>query len=260
MCIFYCPLTLTHTCTRIDASESSSPVIHRPNPDVNKRITKLKIKFADLLLETHKFLYESNVSIQEFRIFVSFLSASNDNRSSLYFRDHLPSISSASTLDQIFAILNENQYWNHFNYHLLEAVVEKYGNEKIRKLLSHYAEEVSDFQSSVSLSDYCVTLPFADRVPSKPDFTRIITRQEESWTDYSLKKVHDMHSSLCGEFDLPKHALMFQMADKGSVMIRYCKICILYTCMHSCLWSSDLHIDWFFILCSHYSFWVKSSE
>ena len=196
-------------------------MIHRPNPDVNQKITKLKLKFADLLLETHKFLYESNVSIQEFRIFVSFLSASNDNRSSLYFRDHLPSISSASTLDQIFAILNENQYWNHFNYHLLEAVVEKYGNDKIRKLLSHYAEEVSDFQSSISLSDYCVTLPFADRVPSKPDFTKLITRQEESWTDYSLKKVKDMHSSLCGEFGLPKHALMFQMADKGSVIIRY---------------------------------------
>lgn len=195
-------------------------MIHRPNPDVNQKITKLKLKFADLLLETHKFLYESKVSIQEFRIFVSFLSASNENRSSLYFRDHLTSISSAATLDQIFAILNENQYWNHFNYYLLEAVVDKYGNDRIRKLLLHYSEEVSDFQSSVSLSDYCTTMPFADRVPSKPDFTNMVTKQQQSWTGYSLTNVRNLHSSLCGEFGLPKHALMFQMADKGSVIIR----------------------------------------
>ena len=79
--------------------------------------------FADLLLETHRFLVTSKVSVEEFRIFVSFMSASKVNSSSLFFRDRLPSLTLATTIDQIFTIINENQYWNHFNYQLLEAIV-----------------------------------------------------------------------------------------------------------------------------------------
>ena len=181
----------------------------------------LKFKFADLLLETHRYLQFSKVSIEEFRIYVSFMSSSSRNSSSLFFHDHLPSLSTASTIDQIFAILNENQYWNHFNYHLLEAVVRKFGDEKIQKQLEVYIDDLTAFESSVSLSQYTVSLPSVDKAPSRPDFTPVKTTIEQDWNAFSLLETRGLQKKMCTEFEINEHSLIFQSAEEGSVIITW---------------------------------------
>ena len=194
-------------------------VVHRPNPEVQQRLSKLKSKFAGLLIDIHRYLQEASVSIQDFRIFVSFLTASEQNHSTLYFNNHLPRISSASSIDEIFAILSENHYWSHLNYHILEAVVDRFGNKYVQQLLDIYTREVNEFQSNTMLSDYCSSLSISDRQPVKPDFTPVKAKLDREWNGYGMSEMHHVHSHLCQQFQLPAHSLMFQTAEPGSVCI-----------------------------------------
>ena len=96
---------------------------------------------------------------------MSFMSALKVNSNSLFFRDRLPTLTLAITIDQIFTIINENQYCNHFNYQLLEAIVKKFGNRGIRNKLEDYIDSVISFENTVSLSEYTVRVPKSLSIP-----------------------------------------------------------------------------------------------
>ena len=191
------------------------------NPSVSRKIDNLKLLFADLLIDTHRYFVTSGVRIEDFRIFVSFMSASRTNSSSLFFRDHLPSLSSASTIDQLFTIINENQYWNHFNYQLLEAVIRKFGDKSIRAKLEDYIDNVVTFENTVSLSEYSVNV--SKDVPDKPDFTPVKTTllSDKEWSTYSLAETRYLQMKLCDRLNIQEHALCYQDAEEGSVVIRW---------------------------------------
>ena len=196
-------------------------MVHRPNPEVRKRLTRLKSKFAGLLIDTHRYLREMSVSIEELKIFVSFLTASEENRSTLYFNHHIPRISSANSIDEIFALLSENHYWTHLNYHILEAVVDRFGNDHLRKLVDTYTQEVDEFQSTTTLSDYCSSLEVTDTRPIKPDFAPVKAHFDLDWSEYGMSQMKGVHSQMCQHFKLPSHSLMFQTAEPGSVCITW---------------------------------------
>ena len=191
--------------------------------DVVRKIDNLKYMFADLLLETHSYLVTSGVSVEKFRIFVSFMSASRNNSSSLFFRDHLPSLSSVSTIDQIITIINENRYWNHFNYQLLEAVIRKFGNKSMQTQLEEYIDSVVTFENTVSLSEYTQSLPKDLSIPNKHDFTPVKTTltSENNWDSFTMAETRALQTKMCGELNLRGHSLLFQTAEEGSVVITW---------------------------------------
>ncbi len=193
------------------------------NPLVSKKIENLKFMFADLLIDTHRYFVTSGVRLEDFRIFVSFMSASKTNSSSLFFRNHIPSLSSASTIDQLIAIINENQYWNHFNYQLLEAVIRKFGDGKIQTRLQNYIDCVTTFENSVSLSDYAVNVPKQLLMADKPDFTTVKTtlHSDKDWSTYSLAETRNLQMKLCDKLNIREHALCYQDAEEGSIIIKW---------------------------------------
>ena len=192
---------------------------------MKKRLTKLKAKFAGLLIDTHKYLRDVPVSMQDLKIFVSFLTASDDNRSSLFFNNHIPRISSASSIDEIFSLLSENHYWTHLDYHILEAVVDRFGNKHLRKLVDSYTQEVDEFQNNTKLSDYCSSLEIKDTAPMKPDFTPVKARFDSDWQTYGMSQMQNVQSQMCQHFKLSSHSMMFQSAEPGSVCVTWLVSC-----------------------------------
>lgn len=188
---------------------------------MKRKLTKLKSKFASLLIDIHRFLQDVPVSIQEFRIFVSFLTASEENHSSLYFNNHLPRISKAASIDEIFALLSENHYWTHLNYHILEAVVDKFGNDDLQKKIDDYTSEVDAFESTTGVSDYCSSVSLSDKQPLKPDFTPVKAKMNYDWSSCTMSQIKSIQSQMCHQFQLPPHSLMFQTAEPGSVVITW---------------------------------------
>lgn len=173
-------------------------------------------------MEAHRYIVSSGVHLEEFRIFLSFMSASSSNSSSLFFRDHLPSLSTASSIDQMFAIVNENRYWNHFNYHLLEAVVRKFCNKTIQKKLEDYTEQVISFENTVTLSEYSLNVPQSLSIPDRPDFTQFkttLTPEYKDWNKYKLLEARTLQMKMCDKLNMPQHALLFQTAEVGSIVM-----------------------------------------
>ena len=183
----------------------------------------IKTRFVIVVTDTLNDFQAIKVDIGRMRVIVANFPVSEKHGNVLFFQQHLHDIRNITSLEELFTILGQYQYWSWNNYGLLAAMVEARGTHEVKQRLKQYQEELRAFYLNTKLSQYAavVSKEVQSSPPPKPDFVKLIVKLEERWSEYTLKCVEDFWQSFIEEFSLAPYTLRFHEAKPGCISLSF---------------------------------------
>ena len=186
----------------------------------------MEIRKKFVLLVTHILLQLQticNADIRKVRVVVSNFPASRKFENMLFFQKHLQEIREASTLDELFTLLGQYKYWNWENYHLLSAIVEVFGTQKMKDEVKTYEKELQAFRINTKLSQYAeiIERDTLSQPQMRPDFAKLVIKLGSKWSEYTLKCVESFWQEVIDEYSLTPYALVFHNAKPGCICLTF---------------------------------------
>ena len=118
---------------------------------MKKKIKRKDNKFRSLVRWTHRYISRTittQAGFTDFQVTISCLPAYEHSSLS---HDDSTAIKEATSFAQIFVILN--QYWTFFQYGLLEYVIKKYGNDRLKRKMKAFINDMDELESQVPLDN-----------------------------------------------------------------------------------------------------------
>lgn len=139
----------------------------------------------------------------------------------------LDTLKKAADIFELFDTLNE--YWDHFNYHLLERLIkapriEKYIDlercSQLQKDMDQYIQEMCEFRQKATIGAYCkVFVKKKEDVPK--DFQELV-RNKDKWSEMNtLQDVENFRQDVAEEYQLHTCLVFFKHILLGSVIITW---------------------------------------
>ena len=160
------PATLAEQATVLPSSE------HKPDEHklrcVSKAAYALTEQFRSVVISANVYLSEKELSGKElnrFKIDLTTLPMLKKYKKLRFLRKKKNKILRAETMQAIFNILDP--YWNYVDYSLLEYIVNKYCNKKVRSQMKKYKLKLEEFERATSVQDFTSALPDHRRFPMK---------------------------------------------------------------------------------------------
>ena len=191
---------------------------------MTQKIDDKEKEFSTLLCDVRKYLQVncSEDNIQDMKVYLTSLSVSiSEDTSPSVFTSHQAAIIVYNTLPQIFQWLTINGYWSFLNFYLLESLVDRYGDDGLKKRVAKFKEDMEMFKKDMKLADF---LPaWSGRCPHVPasGFEPIILRVNKDWGDCTLAHVAEMEGFLESRFLINRFILRFANGHYGSVVIMW---------------------------------------
>ena len=135
--------------------------------------------------------------------------------------EEIKTLCDLTTVEDIFAYLNETRAWDFLNIHLLVLVMEKFGNGFIdlQTRLKHHANEIDLFKQETPLRIFLDIWYTQVQDPNrilKMGLTRLKAKFDIPWKN-SLAQFAKQKGYLCSQFLLQEHILRFVHAREGCV-------------------------------------------
>ena len=112
-----------------------------------------------------------------------------------------------------------NLYWDYLNYHLLECLVQEYGDKDTKGRMKEYHENVSAFMETTTLQVFWEIEPCLKSVPP-PGFTETIVKHEQDISaESTLKDVEDVRVRLANEIQLSNMLFFCQRFKKAALKL-----------------------------------------
>lgn len=188
-----------------------------------RNLIQIQKKWVSLLTAVLAGLKLLSIDIQQVRVVICNFPASRVHTNILLFQEHLAELRSVKSLDALFELLGEYEYWSWNHPHLLEAIVHALGTAELRQLVKCYQKELEAFRINVKLSKYIelVRKDESQSRPQKPDFVSMIVKLGARWSEYMLQCVEEFWMSVVEEFSLAPYALVFHEAKPGCVSLTF---------------------------------------
>lgn len=191
---------------------------------------EIQKKWLALLTCVLSSLTTLGTNIQRVRIVICNFPASRKHANILLFQEHLERLRNAESLEDIFELLGQYEYWSWKNPHLLEAIVHALGTEDLKELVRLYKKDLEVYRINLKLSDYA-SLVHRNASPQKPDFKTMIFKLGARWSEYTLQCVEEFWASIVEEFSLFPYALIFHHAEPGCVSLTFLVPASLAPCL-----------------------------
>ena len=177
-------------------------------------------KFKQIVRMMKGILKESGESVDEFRdSFLLGLNVFEKERHYNFFDRRMSSICRATTYDELFWVLG--QYWDYLNYHLLECLVQNYGNDDTRRQMKEFVEDVSSFMESTTLQVFWKIEPCHKSVPPSGFSETIIKYEKGLSVTSTLKDVERVRVKLGENLKLFEYAILLSRVQKSSILISW---------------------------------------
>ena len=216
------PYSVTPTGTHLPSSIPTD----QPEESLAKRVMKVRQEIITLVDRYDDLVAKAGVSLSkrqaispefffEFRTRVSVLPTSLKYQHRYFLEHHSSQISKASTVDEIFSILNN--YCNFLNCGLLAHVIRNFGDEELQKQLSSYMEALQRFRSQTKLTDFFKAYTESPTIP--PESVVLVTKMGLEWEHHTLEDAEEYRKSMAEVSFLADSALYFKRGGLGSIYL-----------------------------------------
>lgn len=190
---------------------------------LEKNLIQIQKKWVSLLTAVLAGLNTLSIDIQQVRVVICNFPASRVHTNILLFQEHLAELRSVKSLDALFELLGQYEYWSWNHPHLLDAIVHALGTAELRQLVKCYKKELEAFRINVKLSKYVelVEIKGNQNKYQKPDFVSMIVKLGARWSEYTLQCVEEFWMLVVEEFSLSPYALHFHEAKPGCVSLTF---------------------------------------
>ena len=192
--------------------------------EVTQKIADKERSFSNLLCDVRRYLQRNctDDDIQDIKVFLTSLSVSiREDTSPCVFTSHQAEIIVHNKLPQIFQWLTINGFWSFLNFYLLESLVERYGDDDLKKRVTEFKEDMEKFKKDMKLVDF---LPaWSGRCPHVPasGFEPVILRVNKDWPNCTLADIARLEGYLESRFMINRFILRFANSHPGSVVIMW---------------------------------------
>ena len=170
------------------------------NDTISMEIEEFEDRFEELAYLAQVAI-EDHTPMKRFRCTLRCLPLSIKQDHLKFLENSLPNIDKAEDFDEIFRYLN--LYWNFIDYHLLEYVIKKYGDESLKAKIGEYVRDLAAFRKNTTIAQVC---RFAKSWSIRPDlpqhFSTLRTKFSKSAAEYTLEELEQFRLTFCREFSL----------------------------------------------------------
>ena len=180
-----------------------------------KNSVAIKDEFADLSIKTKNILKQSNITIIDFKLRLRILCGD---------------VPDFDDFDKIFDYYVKSEEWSHMNSDVLCQLIEKFGDNELKKLKKEFEEKKAGYLVATKISDY-ITM---NTVSNESNFTGGRRRSSKGYRDQlkiklklevnisklTLKYITDLWKNLkC--LNLPKIYLILDSIVSGSLWVTW---------------------------------------
>ena len=176
---------------------------HYETPAIETELFDYRIRFARLVLSTLRYLEQSEITLDGFCEFLS------SRLPTYYFQQHQiaildPAFDVTKNWSDIFLVLNHT--WDHFNFKLLQEVLENFQIQELLPQFRHYQQDIHSFVDKTLLSVLVQALPSSHPL-ARRGFVKLSITFDPTYTEHNLVHFEQFRQSLAKEFDIPEYAI-----------------------------------------------------
>ena len=173
-------------------------------------------RFADLLVAASDELETLETRVDQVRLYLTSLKASTQADEPLFDQYTLSDLNESS-LNRILTHLSRTGAVSFLNFHLLQLVVKKFGNQNLKHQVERYGEEVAEFMRETKFTDFYRIWSGQAAHGSVPNCQLLVVKLDKKWPGATLSMIADMEKFLAGEFQLNAFIFRFAQANPGCV-------------------------------------------
>ena len=184
-----------------------------------RRIDYLEGQYMALVEKTQKEVVKKNPDLMSFRTRITLLPTSfEEEHIKQYIRNNLPQLYRAESIPEIFGLLN--LYWNYLQYGLLKHIIDIYGTDDTKKIMTKFIKDVELFKQETTLAMYWEAHPKRRSQKSLGgDIIEVLTSHVNLTSSSSLKSIEDIRLQFADTMSLPEFAVVIKEILPGSVII-----------------------------------------
>ena len=179
----------------------------------------LVCKYDDLVANAvETFSEQQEISpnfFRKLRASVAVLPTSLKYQHQYFLKQHSSEIAKTTTVEEIFGILN--RYCNFLNCSLLAHIVNKFGDEGLKKEVRAYTTALKEFRSRTKITDFSKTCAEKSEIP--PEFVTLKMRMGGKWEHCTLEDIEEQRKSLAQKSSVADYAIYFMEGVPGSLYL-----------------------------------------
>ena len=221
-------ITQTENVTPVGLGSLLAPPTEQPEETSTEGVRKVQLEIAaletmydDLVGKAGVFFSKqqalSSDFFVEFRISVAVLPTSLKYQHSYFLQHHSSEIAKATTVDEIFSILNS--YWNFLNCSLLAHIISKFGDEELKRELSRYITALQTFRTQTKISDFVQTCTSNPKPSSQ--CVSIKAKMGSGWEPCTLEDAEKYRQYMAYVSSLADYVLYLERGAPGSIYLSW---------------------------------------
>lgn len=202
-------------------------------------------RFRNLVYDTSEELTGgTEVSLQRLRYDLTLLPLKIKADHMAYIKENLSKLKKAEDVTDLFMLLNT--YWDHFNYTLLEVLVDLHGSDDLKQRMKSYVSDLEHFWRQTKVTDFinfCKKSNYKLKqwsVPEAPlNFAELKCVINKPVTECTLYEVEGIRCQFSQGFHLQDFALVLFEIGESSLVITWLIDAVLKTHCKDVLVSKD---------------------
>ena len=113
---------------------------------------------------------------------------------------------------------------SYLNYHLVEDMVEKFGDDKLKADMQKYRTNLKKFRRQTTVSDFLVISRgkhAAILEPPRENCAELSVKLDEEGEDTTMEDVERIRKYIAHKMSLPLHTISFYTVEEGSVEVKF---------------------------------------
>ena len=163
--------------------------------------------------------------VEKLRVTLTTLPVSRRFEHLHFLRDHSDQIMKANSVDEIFKILD--RYWDYTDYALLQHLVERFGEEALKKEMSEYVAALEQFEKRTTIQE-SNTASSSSRYPKRKhdesylyNFSTVDLQLHRDPAVYTLYEARQLEESVAKRACLEPYAVRLKRVRPSSVTITF---------------------------------------
>ena len=206
------PTALVPADQLVQAAERGVSVVRQEKDVLVSMYDKLVVNTAEKFCENQE---TSPNFLRKLRTSVAVLPTSLKYQHYYFLEQYSSRIAKTTTVEEIFSILNS--YCNFLNCSLLAHIIDRFGDEDLKKELSIYATALKVFRVHTKIVDFGKTCTVSSEVP--PGFATLKMRMGANWEHCTLEDIEEHRRSLAQNSSVADYALYFMGEVPGSIYL-----------------------------------------
>ena len=200
-----------------------TPLIEQPEitrvRKMQQEIATLVTKYDDLVSRTVETFSEMQEDSPHFcrrlQISVAVLPTSLKYQHQYFLEQHSSQIAKSTTVAEILSILNN--YCDFLNCSLLAHIIDKFGDDKLKKQLSNYMEALREFRSHTKIADFMETCTGSPNL--SPEFVALETKMSPEWEHRTLEEAEEYRNTMTQKSSLANYVISLVKGKPGSIYL-----------------------------------------